>query len=143
MSRETYTQDFCAWTQRQAALLREGRASEADLGLIAQEIESMGRGEQRELVSRLDVLLTDLLKWHYQPARRTRSWSLTILEQRRQIERHLSDNPSLRPLLDTAIEDSYGDALIAAQRETDLDADAFPAQCPIALEAVFTATYGA
>ena len=69
-----YDQDFYAWTNEQAALLRAGRLSEADVEHIAEEIENMGKSEKRELVSRLRVLLLHLLKWQYQPTRRGKSW---------------------------------------------------------------------
>ena len=55
---------------QQATLLREGQLSRADIENIAEEIESMGKSERRELVNRLTVLLTHLLKWLYQPSRR-------------------------------------------------------------------------
>jgi len=58
-------------------LLRAGRASEADLEHIAEEIEALGRRERRELLSRLGVLMAHLLKWQVQPERRSRSWALT------------------------------------------------------------------
>ena len=53
--------DFYAWSLEQAALLRAERAAEADLAAIAEEIESMGKTEKRELVSRLTVLLQGYL----------------------------------------------------------------------------------
>ena len=58
-----YATDFFGWATEQAELLRAGRLAEADIGNIAEEIESMGRGEKRELVNRLAVLLAHLLKW--------------------------------------------------------------------------------
>ena len=62
MSNSTlYDQDFYAWANEQAKLLRTGKLSEADIEHIAEEIESMGRTEKRELVSRLAVLLLHLL----------------------------------------------------------------------------------
>ncbi|MGH6798004.1 MAG: DUF29 domain-containing protein, partial [Roseiarcus sp.] len=70
--------DFYAWSLEQAALLREGRVGEADLATIAEEIESMGKTEKRELVSRLTVLLLHLLKWERQPVGRGNSWRLSI-----------------------------------------------------------------
>ena len=76
---DTYNRDFYAWAMEQAALMRAGRLAEADIQNIAEEIESMGRGEKRELVSRLTVLLTHLLKWRAQPGLRGRSWHLTML----------------------------------------------------------------
>src|SRR5689334_13690461 len=90
-----YDTDFYAWTAEQAALLRAGRLSEADVENIAEEIESMGRSERRELVNRLTVLFVHLLKWRHQPGLRPRSWALTIEQQRIQLGRHLDHNPSL------------------------------------------------
>jgi hypothetical protein len=64
----------------EAALLRPGRLDAADVENIAEEIESMGRGEKRELVDRLTILLMHLLKWHFQPGFRSASWSSSIRE---------------------------------------------------------------
>jgi hypothetical protein len=82
------------------------------------------------LVNRLAVLLTHLLKWEHQPQRRGHSWTLTIREQRRQVAAVMADNPSLRARLEAILADAYGGALLAAQRETGLPEDAFPAVCP-------------
>lgn len=125
-----YDQDFHAWANTQAALLRAGRFGEADIANVAEEIESMGRSEKRELVSRLTVLLLHLLKWRHQPGLRGSSWRLTIEEQRRRIEDHLSDNPSLRPGLADALSSAYRYALIDAERETGLARSTFAATCP-------------
>lgn len=54
---QLYDSDFYAWTNEQAALLRAGKLSAVDIENIAEEIESMGRTEKRELVSRLRTLL--------------------------------------------------------------------------------------
>jgi hypothetical protein len=75
--RSLHDNDFYAWSLEQAALLRAGRVGEADLATIAEEIESMGKTEKRELVSRLTVLLLHLLKWERQPAGRSNSWRLS------------------------------------------------------------------
>ena len=126
----TYDTDFYAWANEQAALLRSGNLSAADIENIAEEIESMGRSEKRELVSRLTVLLLHLLKWQYQPERQGRSWRLTIKEQRRKASRHIQENPSLKRELTEAITTAYGDAIIEAERETDMDETTFPTECP-------------
>ena len=125
-----YERDFYAWANEQAALLRAGEFSAADIGNIAEEIESMGRAERNELTNRLAVLLTHLLKWELQPERRGRSWALTIREQRRQVARNIRQNPSLRPQLADIMVDAYGDAVLATQRETDLPETLFAAECP-------------
>src|SRR5450631_2099485 len=91
-----YDSDFHARAHEQAALLRAGDLSRADIAHIAQEIESMGKPEKRELVSRLTVLLLPLLKWRFQPGKRGSSWETSVNVQRIQIASHLDDNPSLK-----------------------------------------------
>ncbi len=125
-----YEDDFYGWATDQAALLRSGRVAEADLANIAEEIDSLGRSEKRELVSRLAVLFAHLLKWQFQPALRGNSWRLTLREQRRKLARHLQDDSSLRPLLGQAATDAYGDALLDVQRETGLAETTFPPTSP-------------
>jgi hypothetical protein len=131
-----YDRDFYAWANEQAALLRAGKLTQADIENIAEEIESMGKSEKRELISRLKILLMHLLKWKYQSAGRCVSWQLTIKEQRRELARHMADNPSLQPLLPEAISAAHGDAIIAAARETSLPENIFPAACPWTYEQI-------
>jgi hypothetical protein len=131
-----YERDFYGWANEQAALLRAGRLAEADIASIAEEIESLGRGEKRELVNRLAVLLAHLLKWQFQPALRGRSWRLTVEEQRNKLADHLDDNPSLRPVIDEAIGRAYRDALVEVQKETRLKREDLPAVCPYTREQI-------
>jgi hypothetical protein len=131
-----YDRDFYAWASEQAALLRDGRLGEADIENIAEEIASMGRSEKRELVSRLVVLLLHLLKWRFQPKGRGSSWEASIRIQRRQLERHLRDNPSLKAKLPEAVADAYQDAVIAAAEETKLAESLFPPHCPWSFEEI-------
>ncbi len=125
-----YDEDFHAWANEQAALLRQGKLGQADIEHIAREIESMGRTEKRELVSRLTVLDLHLLKSRFQPILRGKSWRLSIEGQRLDIEAHLKDNPSLKAGLSETISFSYRRALIEAERETGLEAATFPSECP-------------
>lgn len=132
-----YDQDFYTWAMRTAELIRQGRFDEIDANHLAEEIEDMGKSTQRELVSRLVVLLAHLLKWQHQPdqrARHGRSWSLTIKEQRRQLAILLRKNPGLTPLLDESVEEAYGTARLVAARESTLDETVFPEVCPFAFE---------
>ena len=133
---DLYDRDLHAWAIEQAALLRAGRLSEVDVQHIAEEIEALGRTEKREMVSRLAVLLLYLLKWAYQPERQGESWRLTVEEQRRQLTRHMRDNPSLRAWQDEAMADAYGDAVLRVERETDLPRDLFPWACPYSFDQV-------
>jgi hypothetical protein len=128
--RSLHDNDFYAWSLEQAALLRAGRVGEADLAAIAEEIESMGKTEKRELVSRLTVLLLHLLKWESQPAGRGNSWRLSIANARDEIADLLDDNPSLKPFIDDVMASAYRYARRKAALETDISEDTFPAQCP-------------
>lgn len=131
-----YETDFYAWAQEQAALLRQGRFSSADMEHIAEEIDSMGRTEKRELVSRLTVVLLHLLKWQYQPALRGASWRISIEEQRYCVDEHLADNPSLKSALDEVLVTAYKKATMAAERETGMPRKTFPAVCPWTYEQI-------
>ena len=130
MPNENYARDFYAWANEQAALLRSGDLARADIEHIAQEIESMGKTEKRELVSRLAVLLAHLLKWRFQAGLRGTSWRLTIEEQRYKVADHIEDNPSLDAMRDETVATAYRYARVEAERETGLPRSVFPAACP-------------
>ncbi len=134
MDQTLYDRDFYAWANEQAALLRAGRLDVADIAHIAEEIESMGKTEKRELVNRLVVLMLDLLKWRFQPGLRGNSWRLSIKEQRYRLADHMADNPSLKSKRAEAIHDAYRLALVEAERETGLSESAFPVSCPWSFE---------
>ena len=125
-----YDRDFYAWANEQAALLREGKLGDADIEHIAQEIESMGKTEKRELASQLTLLLLHLLKWRFQPGRRSRGWEASIKVQRDLLADHLEDNPSLKPLIPAVTVKSYQIAVVEAVAETGLPESAFPESCP-------------
>lgn len=131
-----YHTDFHAWANQQAALLRAGNLGAADIPNLIEEIESMGRSEQRELVNRLVVLLLHLLKWRFQPSLRGHSWRLSIREQRLRLAAHLADNPSLKAKLDLAMSRAYSLALIEAERETGLAESTFPPDCPFSFDQI-------
>jgi hypothetical protein len=136
-----YGDDFYAWTVEQARLLRAGELSAIDVANIAEEIESMGRSDRRELQSRLVVLTMHLLKWRFQPSARSRSWAATIDEQRLQIEQVFVESPSLRPLLAGMLAQAYAIARARAVAETGLADDAFPPICPFAPDEVLSHSF--
>ncbi len=123
-------QDFYAWTQQQADLLRSRQFNKIDLEQLIEEVESMGNSELRELESRLTVLLMHLLKWQYQANLQTRSWVLTIKEQRRRIVKRLQQSTSLKNKLAEIINDAYELARGDAADETGLAESTFPVTCP-------------
>jgi hypothetical protein len=125
-----YDTDLYAWSLEQARLLKEGRLNEIDAENIAEEILDVGRTEYRVLESALRVLLTHIIKWDYQPERRTRSWENTIAIQRQHALRQLQKHPSLKARLDEAIAEAYADARLDASSQTDFDPGRFPERCP-------------
>ena len=125
-----YERDFFAWTQDQADALRRRSINELDWENLLEEVESLGRQERNELRNRLIVLLIHLLKWRFQPQRRGRSWELSILEQRRESERVLAENPSLKPQVADIVADAYKLARIRTARQTGLSIKRFPKESP-------------
>ncbi|CAK0764942.1 conserved hypothetical protein [Gammaproteobacteria bacterium] len=139
MIREIYENDFYAWTENQVTLLRGGQLAGLDLEHIAEELESMGRSERRELESRLEVLVMHLLKWRYQPQRRGTSWYHTIVVQRARVLRVLEDNPSLRPRTKGLLDVVYPTARLLAAGETGIEH--LPEVCPFTLNQVLDTHY--
>lgn len=135
----SYEQDFYAWTQEQAHLLRAGNLLNIDINHLAEEIEDMGRSEKRTLSSRLEILLIHLLKWQFQPTHRGNSWQLTICEQRIRLAEHLADNPSLWSALDERLGKSYKLAILGAGKETGMNN--FPPICPYTIEQILQETF--
>ena len=133
-----YALDFFAWTQDQADALRRRSVNEIDWENLLEEVESLGRQERSELRSHLVILLTHLLKWRYQPERRSRSWALTVAEQRIEAQRVLRDNPSLNPQIADLLTDAYETARLRAARETRRPKAAFPPESPFDWDTAMT-----
>ena len=129
-----YEKDFYAWTIHNAQLLKSGKLSDIDVEHIAEEIESMGKSEKRELLNRLAILLTHLLKWKYQPAKQSKSWELTIKEHRFELNDLLLDSPSLKAMLLKQFSHAYQKTLILAEKETGLLKKTFPKEAPFSLK---------
>lgn len=130
MTTTLYETDFYAWTQCQAALLREEEFEQVDWDNLIEEIESLGKSQRQEVRSRLVVLIMYLLKLTYQPQRRSRSWRVTVITQRADLEPLLHDNPSLRAQLDALVALAYPTAVKKAAAETGLGKHVFPSECP-------------
>ena len=126
-----YDTDFSAWCQEQARQLRAGQLDALDIENLAEELEGMARSDKRQIRSRLEVLITHLLKWKYQPGRRSGSWRSTIGEQRRRIAEVVSDSPSLATYPAMIAVDAYAAARYCAAHETGMDFSLFPAVCPL------------
>lgn len=136
-----YEQDFYAWTQEQSKFLQAGVWDCLDIVNLVEEIESLGKQVRKELRNRLGILLGHLLKWEFQPSKRSKSWFITLREQRREIRDLLDENPSLKPYISEALQKAYQAGIDFAMRETSLADENFPDDCPYTFEQVLDATF--
>jgi hypothetical protein len=133
-ARRLYDRDLYRWTRQQAKLLRAGKLSELDLANLAEEIESLGKRDLREMFSRLRVLIAHLLKCQVLPGARVDEWKSPILAERGEIEYILEDSPSLRTELVTRFPKLYADAAELVRIQTGLPPGTFPASPPFTLD---------
>jgi len=136
-----YEQDYYGWLMANAQLIRVGRFTDLDAQNLAEELESMGRSEKRELISRLAILMAHLLKWQHQPERRSNSWKYTIETQREDILDLMTDSPSLRHEIDAKTEKAYRKAKRLAANETGFQKDFFPDSCPYSFDQILDENY--
>jgi hypothetical protein len=125
--------DETAWLEAMAELVGAGRFEELDYTHLQEFLTDMARRDRREVESRLALLIAHLLKWTYQPKRRSSSWRATIEVQRQELVR-LFRSETLRNHALAALADVYADGVRQAAVETELPVSTFPEQCPYSLE---------
>jgi hypothetical protein len=139
--RDLYEQDFCLWVEQAMKLLSENRLSELDRENLIEEIESMGRSEKLSLESNLEVVLMHLLKYQYQPEKRTNSWRYTLFEHRRRLQKAFKTSPSLKRHFVEEFDDCYTAAKKLAAIETGISIGAFPIASPFTTSQVLDEDY--
>lgn len=150
---ELYEQDFCSWIETTANLMRKLASSQLspeeklnylsllDHENLIEEIEAMGRSEKNALESNLEQLLLHLLKWRYQPSKRSNSWKYSITEHGLRILKAFKHSPSLKPYFADVFGDCYQNARLLASRETGLNKETFPMNCPFAESDILNPEY--
>jgi Domain of unknown function DUF29 len=133
---DLYEQDFCLWVEEASNLLRAGRFDDLDMENLLTEIEDMSNSQKHALESNLEVLLMNLLKYKYQPDKRSNSWRYTIIEHRLRIQRAFRDSPSLKRYFSEVFMDGYEVARKLAVAETGLKQEIFPIESPFTPEQV-------
>jgi hypothetical protein len=118
----SYDGDLALWAVEQARALRQAAKARTNLPIdwenVAEEIESLGKSQGRELASRIETTLLHLIKLQASPAGYPRTgWRATIQRERDEIEALLADSPSLRPTVPAVIEA----AISKARRVAALD----------------------
>jgi hypothetical protein len=136
-----YDADFVQWSDVTAQLLREGRFDEVDLTHLIEEVEDLGNRHRDALESQLTRLLMHLLKWQYQPQKRSSSWEGSIKESRKQIKRLFRKYPSLKVHFEACWTDCYQDAVEDASDETELSISTFPHNCLYSAENILDGTF--
>ncbi|WP_323198037.1 DUF29 domain-containing protein [Nodularia harveyana] len=114
---------------------------QVSVGSSLEEIEALGRKERQELRNLLSILIAHLLKWEFQPGKRSRSWLNTIRIQRLDTWELLEENPSLQPYLQEILPKAYMKAIALAIAETNLPTKTFPPHCPYTLEEILSDRY--
>jgi len=113
-ARGLYDVDFVAWTEQQAEALRAtahgGTNQPLDWENLAEEIESLGKSDRRELRSQIYRIIRHLTKLQFSQATDPRGgWRDSVRDGRKQADLVLADSPSLKPQLDQFVsEESPG-----------------------------------
>ncbi|MFM7365214.1 MAG: DUF29 domain-containing protein [Cuspidothrix sp.] len=141
MTTNLYETDFNLWIEQTVKQLKNGQIQDLDIENLIEEVQSMGSNDKREIKSRLIVLIMHLLKYKYQPRKKTKSWTSTIITQRNELELVLENSPSLNPFLKENISECYQKARKNAARETKLTLTTFPLECPFTPEQIIDSDY--
>ena len=129
---DLYLADETAWLEVMADAVAAGQWDGIDRENLQEYLTSMANRDRRELRSRLIVLLAHILKWEHQPAKRSRSWRLTIGLMNSDIEFDIQGG-TLRNHAVAVLGDAYIQAVARAAQETKLPKSTFPSECPFDL----------
>src|SRR5438876_594927 len=130
-----YETDETAWLDATEELVRSGRFDQVDAESLAEYLADMARRDRREVVSRLAQLIAHLLKWQFQPDRRSGSWRETVELQRQELI-ELLESSVLRNHAKEVLDKAYSKAKRLAAADTTLAESTFPQDCPYPLEAI-------
>ena len=132
--KDLYESDYLLWLQKTSQLLKTKDFDGLDLENLIEEIESLGRSDRNQLISSLRLIYQHLLKWQYQPHKRSKSWRNTISRERDNISDYIEDIPSLINLLEdeAILIKAYQRGRRDAIRETEITN--FPQECPYSIE---------
>lgn len=136
-----YDIDYNLWLEKTIGQLRERNFSEIDLENLLEELEAMGRSEKRAVYSNLKILLMHLLKYRYEPSRRSNSWRSTIREHRQRLKKAFQESPSLKGYFHDVFDECYQKARELAADETGLDIEALPQESPFLSEETLDSEY--
>ena len=132
-----YETDETAWLERMSKLIKERRYEKLDYRHLSEYLLDMAKRDRREVFSRLQTLLVYLLKWDYQPRKRSRSWKINIMNQRYELTDEL-ESQTLRNHALEVLPKAYARAVKLAAEETGLSEERFPKECPYTFNELLT-----
>jgi hypothetical protein len=138
--RKLYEADEHEWIAQQIATLRSGRLHEIDRDNLVEFLNEMTIRDRRELRRRFSVLIRHLLKARMQPAKMSRSWATTIVDQQDEIRGIFRDTPSIAQHAEALFADAYPSAVRKASAETGIPVARFPAASPWSIEEALSFT---
>ena len=136
-----YEQDYYLWLKKTQEQLASRHFSHLDVSNLIEELADMGKSEKRAVESNLAILIMHLLKYQFQPEKRSNSWLFTIREHRRRLEKLFKDSPSLKRYFTEIFSECYQDARELVSAETGLPLETFPSDPPFTTEEVLNPTF--
>lgn len=135
-----YEEDFYAWTNARATLLRAGRFADLDLEHLIEEVDDLGESLKRSVRSHIRTIIEHLLKLEHSPAPEPRGgWYDIVLAQRADLLDELT--ASIRREVEPTLPDLYDrarrNAATSLRKHGEIAAaDALPATCPYTLDQI-------
>lgn len=136
-----YDRDFALWIAETLQNLEQGSFEQLDLENLMAEIEDMGKSQKHALESNLAIVLLHLLKWQYQPEKRSNSWKFSLREHRQHLQKTFRDSPSLKNYYLQVLAECYQDSRELAADETGLDVMVFPIEIPFTPEQILDSEF--
>lgn len=130
---QLFESDEVAWLDEMTRLIGQKELHKLDFDHLKECLEDMAIGQRREAKNRCVQLIFHLLKWEFQPRKRSRSWETTIAQQRFELEDML-ESKVLRNYVNEKLGETYRRAVTLAVKETGLDRGDFPLVCPYPLD---------
>jgi phage pi2 protein 07 len=131
-----YDRDFALWIIETVQKLEQRNFDQLDLENLIAEIEDMGKSQKHSLESNLTIIILHLLKWQYQPEKRSNSWKFSLREHRQRLQKAFRDSPSLKVYYLQILAECYEDGRQLAADETGLSLTIFPVEIPFTPEQI-------
>ena len=138
---QLFEADETAWLEAMSRLIHDGRLEQLDYSHLAEYLSDMARRDKREVMSRLAVLIANLLKWVHQKEKRSGSWRENIEVQRQELADLLASGVRRQHALEI-MSRAYANGVRQAVAQSGLPDSTFPDECPYSLDEILTDEFG-